>query len=960
LCLCACLCVLLFSVSSVVKSIYEGGIFVAYGALAIVLHAHLPYLRLPEGKEHLEERWLFESMTECYIPLLRALENLCRDGVDFRLTISLSPPLITMLADPLLMRRYTAYLDALLDLGRQELRRTAAQPEFQALAAFYLENLVLTKKAFEGDYEKNILNGFKFLHASGKVELITTGATHGYLPLMCTQEARRAQVGAAVEVFTEFFGFSPQGFWLPECGYVPGVEDLLAEKNLAYFFVDAHCFTYARPRARHGVYAPAACRNKVAVFARDPQSSRQVWDRHSGYPGDEHYREFYRDIGYDLELDYLAPYLPGGRIRVDTGFKYYRITGRGPLEEKAPYAPEAARRKAAEHAAHFLYHRQQQVTRLKKNMALPLVVAPYDAELFGHWWYEGPYWLEVLCRKISEQKVLRLVTPSGYLAAGPELQTLDLSAGSWGEGGYNRVWLNEANDWIYRHLHRAESKMSELADLAAEACGPEKRALNQAARELLLAQSSDWAFILHTGTAVDYARRRFKNHLANFNLLIDQVEKGQVDEALLLRLEQAADIFPALDYRLYSRHARAGLKNGFPAAVNKKRYRVMLLSWEYPPVTVGGLARHVHDLAHALADQGDEVHVLTCPAAGLATEYFDRNVHVHRVDRGTITADEFFTWVEQLNEALLRLGLQVAARYGPFDLIHGHDWLIEYAARKLRERLRTPLLATIHATEHGRNQGIYTDLQHRIHLREGQLVNEADLVIACSNYMAEEVKNLFGVSPERLRVIPNGVDPENLAQKRDGQQDCQQKRKKWTQPVILFFGRLVPEKGVQVLLEALPAVAGRIPGVRLVVAGKGPYEGYLRNLAGRLGLFNRVEFIGYVDDQGRNQLLEQGWAAAFPSLYEPFGIVALEAMAAGVPVIVSDTGGLSDIVEHGVDGYKAPPGRKDLLAYYLSELLVNDLLADEFCRQAWRKVLTLYDWRYIAAATREVYGELVR
>ncbi|MEW6424397.1 MAG: 1,4-alpha-glucan branching protein domain-containing protein [Bacillota bacterium] len=934
----------------------------ADGYLAVILHAHLPYLRHPEGKEHLEERWLFESITECYIPLVKVLENLSRDGVDFRLTISLSPPLMAMLTDSVLMHRYANYLDLLLELGEKEVRRTAGHPEFGPLAAFYRENLLRIKKAFAQDYGWNILNAFKFFQASGKVELITTAATHGYLPLMCTEEARRAQIGVAVDAFTGCFGFSPRGFWLPECGYIPGVEDLLKERNLAYFFVDAHCFLYARPKARSGVYAPVACRNKVAAFARDPQSSRQVWDRHTGYPGDFHYREFYRDIGYDLDLDYLSPYLPGGGIRVDTGFKYYRITGEGPLAQKVSYVPEAARARAAEHAGNFIYQRQEQVARLKKQMRRPpLIIAPYDAELFGHWWYEGPQWLEFLCRKIQEQNIIRMVTPAEYLQLYPELQTAELSAGSWGEGGYNLVWLNEANDWLYRHLHRAENKMGELADLAEGACGLEKRALNQAARELLLAQSSDWAFIMRAGTAVQYAEQRFKSHLQNFNTLAEQLEKKQVEEEFLAGLEQLNAVFPALDYRIYSRHARAGLKNlpGGRLRAAGTRYRVMLLSWEYPPVTVGGLARHVHDLAHALAGHGDEVHVLTCPAPALGTDYLDRGVRVHRVGREEITAEDFFTWVEQLNRALFKLGRRVAALYGPFDLIHGHDWLIEYAARGLRGHLRIPLLATIHATEHGRNQGIYTELQRRIHWREGQLANEADLVITCSNYMAEEVKNLFGVPPERLRVIPNGVDPENLAQKRENELDCRVKRQRTEEPLILFFGRLVPEKGVQVLLRALPAVAARVPGARLLVAGRGPYEDYLRGLAGRLGVGERVRFVGYVDDQGRNRLLERGRAAAFPSLYEPFGIVALEAMAAGVPVVVSDTGGLSDIVEHGVDGYKVPPGREDMLAFYLSELLVNHLLADELCRRAWRKILTLYDWRYIAAATREVYGELV-
>ena len=933
----------------------------AKGYLALVLHAHLPYLRHPERQEHLEERWFFEAVTECYIPLLKVLENLAQDGVDFRLTISLSPPLMTMFSDFLLMQRYANHLDSLVELGKSEVRRTSRWPEFQTLASFYLENLLRIRKAFHEEYGQNILNGFKFLQASGRVELITTAATHGYLPLMDTDEARRAQIGVGVDSFFKYLGFYPKGFWLPECGYFSGVEELLKEKNLSYFFVDAHCFSYARPKARYGVYAPVACRNKVAVLARDPDSSRQVWDRHTGYPGDDYYREFYRDIGYDLDLDYLKPYLPAGYIRVDTGFKYYRITGRGFLPEKELYSPEIARQRAAEHAANFIFNRQQQFWELRKHMPqAPLVVAPYDAELFGHWWYEGPQWLDFLCRKIHyDQNVIRMVTPAEYLTEHPELQTVELSPGSWGEGGYNLVWLNEANDWIYRHLHRAERKMGELTDLLANASGLEKRALNQAARELLLAQSSDWAFIMKTGTAIQYAEQRFKNHLQNFNALVDQIEKKQVEEELLAKLERSVDIFSRLDYHIYSRHARAGLKNiirgGYPA---KEHYRVLILTWEYPPLTVGGLGRHVHDLAHALVGYGDEVHVLTCPVVGQETYWFDRGVHVHRIKQEALNAEDFLAWVEQFNRAMIELGIQIGAREGPFDLIHGHDWLIGEAARRLRGYLHIPLLVTIHATEYGRNQGIYTELQQRIHQREEQLAKEADLLIICSRYMEEEVKKLFSLPPARIRLIYNGVNPENLAQKKDYRINCRAKRKKWTQPLVLFLGRLVPEKGVQILLAALPSVVRRAPGVRLVVAGHGHYEDYLRNLADWLGVREQVDFIGYVDDQGRNQLLEQSWVAAFPSLYEPFGIVALEAMAAGVPVIVSDTGGLSDIVEHGVDGYKIPPGREDMLAYYLGELLVNHVLADELCSQAWRKVLTLYDWYHIAAATREVYGEL--
>ncbi|MGB9802561.1 1,4-alpha-glucan branching protein domain-containing protein [Desulfofundulus sp.] len=923
------------------------------GYLALVLHAHLPFVRHPEICECLEERWFFEALTECYIPLVEVLDGLIRDGVSFELTLSLSPPLLAMLADPLLQSRYLKHLEGMIRLGEAECRRTAGDAGLHPLALMYLEKLNEVRRVYTEKYQCDLIGAFKILQRSGKVELITTCATHGYLPLMKTREAMRAQIGVGLAFFAEHFGGPPDGFWLPECGYTPGVEELLKEFGIRYFFIETHGFLYANPVPRYGIFAPVSCTNGVAVFGRDPESSRQVWDRQSGYPGDYFYREFYRDIGYDLDLDYLRPYLPAGSIRVDTGFKYYRITGPGPHKE--PYRPELACARVAEHAGHFLFHRQQQVLRHGAEMDRPpLVVAPYDAELFGHWWYEGPQWIDMLSRKISfDQDAIQMITPGRYLSMYPELQVVDLPMSSWGEGGYNRVWLNPSNDWIYRHLHRAEAVMADLADLHQNPAGVEKRALNQAARELLLAQSSDWAFIIRTETAVEYARKRLAGHIGRFNLLVEQLENGSLDEGVLQEIEERDNIFSQLDYRIYSRHRRDGClatNSGLPV-------RILMLSWEYPPVTVGGLARHVYDLSRALARLGNEVHVITCPVAGEEAYSLEQGVHVHRLLPEQLGARDFLTWVGQLNEGMITLAREVISVWGMPHLVHAHDWMVGSAGEYLLKRYGFPLVATIHATEHGRNRGIRTDLQRRIHEKEYRLTRDASLVICCSNYMAEEVSRLFDLDMQKVKVIPNGVDPANLLEGRAKEPDCKDLYHR--DPNIVFLGRLVPEKGVQVLLEALVSILERVKGARLLVAGRGPYEEYLKGRVKELGLSMRVEFVGFVDDPGRNRLLELARVAVFPSLYEPFGIVALEAMAARVPVVVADTGGLGEIVEHGVDGYKVPPGRPDLLAHYITRLLTYPELAVEMCQHAWRKIITNYNWEYIAEETQQAYYEAI-
>ncbi|MCL6635831.1 MAG: DUF1957 domain-containing protein, partial [Peptococcaceae bacterium] len=382
----------------------------------------------------------------------------------------------------------------------------------------------------------------------------------GYLPLMSNESVRRAQIAVGVALFRRHFGWHPPGFWLPECGYVPGVEELLKEFGLRYFILDSHGVLNARPAPRHGVYAPVLTRCGVAALGRDPTSSRQVGDQRTGYPGDFYYREFYRDIGYDLDLDYIGPYIHPDGIRVQTGLKYYRITGNVDLSQKEPYDPARADEKAALHAGNFMFNRQHQARHLAGLMERPpIIVAPYDAELFGHWWFEGPAWLEYLIRKIAfDQDDLELVTPGDYLERFPCNQVATPCSSSWGNKGYHEVWLCAANDWIYRHLHMAAARMTGLADRHRGAAGLLRRALNQAARELMLAQSSDWAFIMSTNTMVDYAVRRTKTHLNNFLRLYEEIEQGRIDEGRLADLEWRNNIFPDLDYAWF-RNMKTGV-----------------------------------------------------------------------------------------------------------------------------------------------------------------------------------------------------------------------------------------------------------------------------------------------------------------------------------------------------------------------------------------------------------------
>jgi 1,4-alpha-glucan branching enzyme len=523
------------------------------GYLALVLHGHLPFVRHPEHDEFLEEDWLFEAITETYIPLINVFDGLIDDGVDFRLTMSLTPTLIAMLTDPLLQDRYLRHINKLVDLADREIERTRHQPEFNPVAHLYRDLFRNARYVFEVKYGRNLVNAFRKFLDLGKVEIITCAATHGFLPLMVNRNAVRAQILTAVEQHKKHLGRPPKGIWLPECGYAEGLDAVLKEAGIRYFFTDSHGIFHASPRPKYGVYAPIYSPSGVAAFSRDLESSKQVWSSIEGYPGDYNYREFYRDAGFDLDYDYVKPYLHPDGSRVNLGIKYYKITGE--TDHKAPYIRQWARDKAAEHAGNFLFNREKQAEWLAGIFPerKPLIVAPYDAELLGHWWFEGPDWLNFLIRKtVFDQKTVRLITAPEYLRENPRCQVSTPSLSSWGYKGYGEVWLEGSNDWIYRHLHKAADRMVELAQRFPHADGGLRRALNQAARELLLAQSSDWAFIMKTGSHVEYAVRRTKEHILRFTRLYDDILGNRIDEGWLGDIEYRDNIFPEIDYRVYA------------------------------------------------------------------------------------------------------------------------------------------------------------------------------------------------------------------------------------------------------------------------------------------------------------------------------------------------------------------------------------------------------------------------
>lgn len=392
---------------------------------------------------------------------------------------------------------------------------------------------------------------------------------------------------------------------------------------------------------------------------------------------------------------------------------------------------------------------------------------------------------------------------------------------------------------------------------------------------------------------------------------------------------------------------------------------VLMLAWEYPPKVIGGLARHVGYLSRALVERGDRVVVLTQGDDTLPPTEDDHGVEVIRLPVHDPKPRDFTGWVKRLNFEMIERAVHMFTSGHRFDIVHAHDWLAAYAGKTLKHGLALPLVATVHATEYGRNNGLHNDLQRYISTVEWSLTYEAWRVICCSRFMEKEIHKVFQTPLDKIRIVPNGIDvPSLLSTSRTKRFAADESfRRRFAAPdedVIFFIGRLVFEKGVHVLLDALPHILRRRPGARVVIAGDGPLRAELERQAARLGMADRVIFFGFADDEERDRLLRISQVAVFPSLYEPFGIVALEAMAAQVPVVVGKVGGFAEIVHHGENGLHAPPGDATALADAIVMMLSNPSLAAHVRETALRDVEQNYTWPQIAAATADIYNEVLK
>ncbi len=501
--------------------------------LALVLHAHLPFVRAPDDDRHLEGRWLEEALLETYLPLLDVFDRLEADGVPGSLSLGLTPTLIEMLRDPLLMGRFATRLDRLDALVTAELPRTP--PEFLPALAFHRDRTARARTVL-ARHGGDVVGGFVHHATIGRLDLLASAATHAFLPALPAR-ALDAQVRIGALSFRNATGFAPSGFWLPECAIDRVVEAAIARAGLRYAVVEADAVLGARPRPPLGVRAPIASAQGVALFGRDPAASEEVWSAEVGFPGHAAYREWHRDVGFDRPVEQLLGEVGPDGTRVATGLKLHRVTGREvPLSHKAPWDPRVAEATARGHARAFVDARGH----LRPG---ELSVAPFDAELFGHWWYEGPWFLDEVLRLLAEHPSLAALSLRDHLEARPMLVQAAPAASTWGEAGRSDTWICEENAHVLRRVRRGAHALGAAIDRRPRPSCP---ALQQAVVEHLLLSASDWPFMIRKDTTRQYAEARAALHDERLRALLEMIAHGAVDDAKVAEIAREDTFLHAL------------------------------------------------------------------------------------------------------------------------------------------------------------------------------------------------------------------------------------------------------------------------------------------------------------------------------------------------------------------------------------------------------------------------------
>lgn len=509
-------------------------------SLYLVLHSHIPYVK-GKGRWPFGEVWLYEAMAETYIPLLSALNQMMEQGLYPHICLSFTPTLLIQLQDPYIQENFVVYLQEKEDIAAADMRRFKAQGqrEMAALAEYYAGFYRQVRRSYELEFSRDLVGYINHLRQQGVIEVLATAATHAYLPLIADDDSLQLQIDMGIKTYQQCFNEPPQGFWLPECGYAEGLDRIMADRNINYFFVDSHGLEGGKPKvvssyplgqteieesyaARTGMstyQVYQANQSPTVVFGRNALLSYQVWSHDYGYPGDAAYREFHRsaDIG---------------------GLKYWRVTDRmSHWGTKDLYDPVLARKKALEHAQHFVGVLNNTAREAEKlGFSDPVLVACYDTELFGHWWWEGVIWLEELLRLLCQNNDCRLELPSSLVKQQQNLPIARVLESSWGMGGRHWGWYNEETEWMWSTINDAVAQLNQISVNQEEYIAVTSR--RQAWRELLLMQSSDWFFMVTGNHTRDYAVSRFLDHYARLTRICDTVQSGHYNDDYRQWLQQ--------------------------------------------------------------------------------------------------------------------------------------------------------------------------------------------------------------------------------------------------------------------------------------------------------------------------------------------------------------------------------------------------------------------------------------